>query len=215
MRKLISGCVFLTGVSLTCAQAQAQSDESIISEYADLLVLADLCPMLTFKATDGQFPQFFTAKKFNQNLIKEHQPLFDDFKRADKAAFEKRMLKSGKANCQDALEKYGEHGDSVPGLITAGNYSFDKMSNKSMHDAVIDVLNVSVAGDICDDFDVIGEDGLVVNWLKDNPYVFAIGERDYSYGLLHGSRVEKIFEKRKTLPTDENCKDARSILKLN
>lgn len=205
MRNILGAVLLLVGVCAQESRTHAETIDDVITEYADLLLLADMCPMLTFNSTDGQFPQFFTAKKFNQKLIGEREPFYDDFKRAEKAVFEERMLSSGRANCQDALSRYGANGDSVRSIIEDSTYNFSAMSDRPMRDIAEAVLNLIVLGEICTD--VVFEGGSFEQWLKNNPYVYILGDRDSSYNVLHGSRLKEIYAQRKALSVEANCRD--------
>lgn len=161
--------------------------------------------MLTFNSTSGHFPQFFTAKNFNQKLIGEREPFYDDFKRAEKAVFAERMLSSGRANCLDALSKYGAKGNRVPGIIADSTFNFSATSDLPMRDIAEALLNLIVVSEICTGFAFEG--GPFEQWLKNNPYAYVFGDRDSSYNVLDGSRLKEIFAKRRTLSVETNCRD--------
>lgn len=213
MRNIIGAVLLLVGVCAQESRTHAETIDDVITEYADLLLLADLCPMLTFNSTGGHFPQFFAAKKFNQKLIVEGEPYFADLKLAEKAALEKRMSSSGRFNCRDAVKKYGEQGEGVPGIISATRYNFDIISNKPMREAADITLNGIVADEICPvrpDSTSKRTAYLVVE--SPIPFMTAIVERDTSYNILNGWRLKETFERRKKLTIDENCLFADTVM---
>lgn len=123
--------------------SSAMTIQEVIDTLGDIAALEQICPMLIYSKDEAVPSSFVSKHEVSLDLVASG-PYYNDWKRAERAAFERRFSNSIKHNCKEALRLYGPAGTVHEGFFSSSGDNLSHYNNVTIQN-FLDIMGDTFA----------------------------------------------------------------------